>query len=98
MTNLSLVSSFRHRENLDGTWDSICMRCYATAAHTHEATLLIPAESGHHCDEASWFFKEPASGVGARQFDHVPFGQQALTLRHSGRPSGLREQVAGRRG
>ncbi len=45
---------------MDGTWDSICMRCYATAAHTHREILLSPAESKHHCDEASWTFKAPA--------------------------------------
>ena len=59
MTRFSLDPSFRHRENLDGTWDSICMRCYATAAHTHREILLSPAESEHRCDEASWAFKEP---------------------------------------
>jgi hypothetical protein len=64
MTRFSLDASFRHRENLDGTWDSICMRCYATAAHSHREMLLSAAESEHHCDEGSWTFKEPGSVSG----------------------------------
>ncbi len=81
----SLAQSFRHRENLDGSWDSICLRCYATAAHTHGEELLDEAERGHHCDEESWFFKEPGGALPPR--------------RHDGRPGGLREPVAaGRRG
>ena len=56
---------FRHRQNLDGTWDSICLRCYATAAHTHRQFLLEAAESQHRCDEMSWLYKESA-GAGLR--------------------------------
>jgi hypothetical protein len=60
MMNPSCTSAFRHRENLDGTWDSICLRCYGTAAHTHAAALLDAAESGHCCNEVSWMYKDPA--------------------------------------
>jgi hypothetical protein len=54
-----LASSFRHRENQDGSWDSICMRCYLTAAHSYSEQPLASVECGHHCDESSWLFKEP---------------------------------------
>jgi len=53
-----LAQSFRHRENQDGSWDSICMRCYLTAAHSYGEQPLTAVESGHHCDESSWLFKE----------------------------------------
>jgi len=59
MPTHSFVRSFRHRQNPDGTWDSICMRCYLTAARTFGEQLLTSVESGHCCDEASWLFKEP---------------------------------------
>ena len=54
-----LELSFRHRENLDGSWDSICLRCYATAAHSYGERLLAEPEQGHCCDESRWFFKQP---------------------------------------
>jgi len=65
MLNSSLAQSFRHRENQDGSWDSICMRCYLTAAHSYGEQPLAAVESGHHCDEASWLFKV-ASGQAPR--------------------------------
>ena len=63
MTKPGFIPTFRHRKNLDGTWDSICMRCYGTAAHTHRQSLLDAAESGHRCDETSWLFTEPIGAV-----------------------------------
>jgi hypothetical protein len=60
MLNPSLAQSFRHRENQDGSWDSICMRCYLTAAHSYREQPLAAVESEHHCDENSWLFIEPA--------------------------------------
>jgi hypothetical protein len=59
MANVLLEPSFRHRENLDGSWDSICLRCYATAAHSYGEWLLAEAEQEHCCDEARWFFRQP---------------------------------------
>ena len=73
MTNLSFVqASFRHRQNLDGTWDSICMRCYLTAAHTLGEQSLTMAESGHRCDETSWLFMEPLGGHSSRSHVSMP--------------------------
>jgi hypothetical protein len=86
MVNVNLETPFRHRENLDGSWDSICLRCYATAAHSHSEWLLAEVEQEHCCEEARWFFKPPAT--------------RALPpRRHDGRPSDLRERTpVGRRG
>jgi hypothetical protein len=62
--NDSFTLSFRHRENQDGSWDSICMRCYLTAAHSYSEEPLATVECGHHCDESSWLFKEASFGLG----------------------------------
>ena len=82
MPELSLVhQSFRHRRNLDGTWDSICLRCYLTAAHTLEEKSLIPAESRHHCGETGWLFKEPLGNGGGPLRAQVARGHLSMTSR-----------------
>jgi hypothetical protein len=63
MLNTLHAELFRHRENQDGSWDSICMRCYLTAAHSYGEQPLASAELEHHCDETSWLFKEPVPAV-----------------------------------
>jgi hypothetical protein len=40
---------FRHRSNPDGSWDSICMRCYLTAATSKDEQSLNAGESEHRC-------------------------------------------------
>src|ERR1700749_4030082 len=72
MNTPTLALSFRHRQNPDGSWDSICMRCYLTAAHTFGEKLLTAVESGHCCDEASWLFKEAVGVMG------LPVGFRSL--------------------
>jgi hypothetical protein len=101
--NTSPALSFRHRENQDGSWDSICMRCYLTAAHSYSEQPLASAECGHHCDESSWLFKEspfapPPSPAHTCPASARPrFANPAIsqfrqpTLRHSGQPAGVFE-------
>jgi hypothetical protein len=79
MLNSSLAQSFRHRENQDGSWDSICMRCYLTAAHSYGEQPLVAVESGHHCDENSWLFIEPTG--------HAPLIPQLASPGRSRPPS-----------
>jgi hypothetical protein len=81
MNNLSHAQTFRHRQNLDGTWDSICMRCYLTAAHVITERLLTSAESGHRCDESSWLFQVAVKGVG------VPVGSRPSAMERLSIPS-----------
>ena len=81
MTNLSFTPSFRHRQNLDGTWDSICMRCYLTAAHTLGEKALPSAEAGHRCDEASWLFKEPLGRLLLPVNGHASRGRLSISSR-----------------
>ena len=75
MSNDSLLQSFRHRENEDGSWDSICMSCYLTAAHSYAEQPLHSVESGHHCGETSWLFDC------ARETSLPTISRTALTVR-----------------
>ena len=42
-------SKFAHRENRDGTFDSICRECFATVATTRHEPDLAKAERAHTC-------------------------------------------------
>lgn len=42
---------FPHRKNADGTYDSICNRCFATIATEHDQDDLLAQEAGHVCKE-----------------------------------------------
>jgi hypothetical protein len=42
---------FAHRQNADGTIDSICYRCFRTVATTHDEASLYPSEVTHICAE-----------------------------------------------
>ena len=44
---------FPHRENDDGTFDSICPVCFRTVAHGQLEAELEEAERKHICDPAS---------------------------------------------
>jgi hypothetical protein len=38
---------FAHRTNRDGTFDSICLRCFHTAVSTFDESLLESLEADH---------------------------------------------------
>jgi hypothetical protein len=42
-------SSFPHRHNFDGSYDSICTKCYATVARAEKEESLSSSESTHVC-------------------------------------------------
>lgn len=96
----SVAPTFRHRENPDGSWDSICMRCYLTAAHSYSEEPLGPVEANHHCDEASWILRQSTGSVSrpslrdwrspATEPSHSTGAQHFTLFLRSGRPSGLR--------
>ena len=48
---MSYSTPFAHRENPDGTYDSICRRCYSTVASEHDQDDLLSQEAEHICDE-----------------------------------------------
>jgi hypothetical protein len=43
------TENFRHRHNPDGTFDSICPRCYMTVASMEHEAQLTEAEKEHAC-------------------------------------------------
>jgi hypothetical protein len=43
------TSMYRHRHLTDGTWDSICLRCYATVANESDEHHLADFEAIHDC-------------------------------------------------
>jgi hypothetical protein len=43
--------SFQHRSNVDGTFDSICLRCYRTIDSSPEEHWLAKPESTHICSQ-----------------------------------------------
>lgn len=47
-----LADGFHRRRNEDGTFDSICMLCFRTAASAPEESELSSLERGHVCDLA----------------------------------------------
>jgi hypothetical protein len=40
---------YKHRQNEDGSWDSICLGCYATVAQADHEPDLQDNESKHDC-------------------------------------------------
>ena len=48
-------SQFHHRLNADGTVDSICLRCFLTAARADIGSDLQELEAAHQCDSKELF-------------------------------------------
>ena len=45
------LRTFPHRQNPDGTFDSICPNCYRTISHQNCESDLINFELDHDCKE-----------------------------------------------
>lgn len=43
------AAAFAHRHNSDGTWDSICTKCFLTIATERLENLLLVHEPHHDC-------------------------------------------------
>lgn len=43
--------AFYHRQNHDGTWDSICMKCFLTVTTAPKEEDLESSEERHDCQE-----------------------------------------------
>lgn len=54
-------SSFAHRHNSDGSYDSICSRCYATVASAGNERALSRSESAHVCDPMALYLAHQGS-------------------------------------
>ena len=48
----STLCTFSHRLNRDGSFDSICLKCFATVANTRTETELTAHDKIHICDHA----------------------------------------------
>ena len=48
MANHTLLA-FKRRHNADGTWDSICLRCYRTVANAQDPSWLPLQQDNHTC-------------------------------------------------
>jgi len=46
------IPFYPHRQNRDGSIDSICPRCFATVATAKSVTELHTCDKRHRCDEA----------------------------------------------
>jgi hypothetical protein len=44
------IPLFPRRRNLDGSYDSICLTCFATVANTSEVADLDVHDQNHICD------------------------------------------------
>ena len=65
--------AFSRRHNIDGTWHSICLRCYRTAASARDATWLPLLQSTHTCDPIdlhAWMSDREQFGLNLPQ--HLP--------------------------
>ncbi len=40
---------FQYRNNGDGTWDSICLRCFLTVGTAKIVAELVDMENAHNC-------------------------------------------------
>jgi hypothetical protein len=70
--------AFRRRHNEDGTWDSICLRCYRTAASARDASWLPLLQSTHTCDPMdlhAWMSYREQFGLNLPQ--HLPVADSA---------------------
>jgi hypothetical protein len=52
---METLPSFAHRRNRYGSHDSICTKCYATAASAGSEELLSSSESAHVCDPTALY-------------------------------------------
>ena len=43
---------YPHRWNRDGTYDSICLKCFATVANVRDAGELDAYDDAHICEES----------------------------------------------
>jgi hypothetical protein len=50
-----MKGDFHRRLKADGTFDSICLRCYLTAARAENETDLHEREAAHQCPDEELF-------------------------------------------
>jgi hypothetical protein len=80
---------YPHRANKDGTFDSICLRCFATVARTREEAELVAYDASHVCDysmlSTKMVIRERASKSGMVKQENPPWRD---LLREGGQSEG----------
>ena len=56
------IPFFPHRLNRDGSYDSICLTCFATVANTREVADLDVHDQSHVCDPVVLLQRSPVLG------------------------------------
>lgn len=51
------TAEFQYRNNGNGTWDSICLRCFLTVGTARSIEELVDMEKAHNC-----YTKKPPKG------------------------------------
>jgi hypothetical protein len=77
MANRTLLA-FKRRHNEDGTWDSICLRCFRTAATARDVSWLPLLQGNHTCDPMDlhvWMSDREQFGLNLPQ--HLPVAHSA---------------------
>jgi hypothetical protein len=59
LSNTMMIRDFIYRMNPDSTCDSICLKCYATAATCYTADALRLGEQLHVCYVTETFREHP---------------------------------------
>ena len=65
------IHAFRHRQNQDGSFDSICLTCYLTVGSRLSEGELEGAETAHRCSEI------PGAASGESSVGHLVPAQTA---------------------
>jgi hypothetical protein len=47
---ISSPATFKHRNNPDGSWDSICAKCFLTVHSAAKEDDLPKSEQSHNCE------------------------------------------------
>jgi hypothetical protein len=65
---ITRIALYPHRQNYDGSFDSICRTCFATVGHASHEAMLAELEKIHTCDPrvlAEWaLLLSQADGAG----------------------------------
>jgi hypothetical protein len=73
-------AQFHYRVNADGTIDSICLRCYLTAAKAEKEADLHELEAAHRCPNKNEFstLKGTFRGYGGKRLIFTAMPSSAL--------------------
>ena len=78
--NSGLSRGYAHRQNADGTFDSICLSCFLTIISANSESQLTEAETQHSCDPGDVLGTDAKCSTSAfEQDEHEKVNQNAGT-------------------